>query len=84
MSYWRYDTHTAVGAAWYTARPTCFALRLLNRGARNLVVHIVGLVPASEPEVSAFARQAGPSTERQAFSLYPATVPVSERLSGRC
>ncbi len=46
MAYWRYDTHTPVGAAWYTAG-NLIALRILT-GEPNLVVHIVGLVPASD------------------------------------
>jgi hypothetical protein len=69
MSYWRYDTHTAVGAAWYTAA-NLLALRILT-GQPNLVVHIVGLVPASEAEVTAFAHQAA-LNGAAGFSLYPA------------
>jgi hypothetical protein len=69
MSYWRYDTHSPVGAAWYTAA-NLIALRFLT-GNPNLVVHIVGLVPASTAEVSAFAHQAG-ANGAAGVSLYPA------------
>jgi hypothetical protein len=69
MAYWRYDTHAPVGAAWYTAG-NMVALRFLT-GRPDLVVHIVGLAPASPAEVSAFAHQA--SVDGAAgISLYPA------------
>jgi hypothetical protein len=69
MAYWRYDTHAPVGAAWYTAG-NLVALRFLT-GRPNLVVHIVGLVPASAAEVAAFAHQAG-ANGAAGISLYPA------------
>jgi hypothetical protein len=69
MAYWRYDTHAPVGAAWYTAG-NLVALRFLT-GRPNLVVHIVGLVPASMAEVAAFAHEAGVSGAA-GLSLYPA------------
>jgi len=69
MAYWRYDTHAPVGAAWYTAG-NLVALRFLT-GRPNLVVHIVGLVPASLAEVAAFAQQAG-ANGAAGLSLYPA------------
>ncbi len=69
MAYWRYDTHAPVGAAWYTAG-NLVALRFLT-GRPNLVVHIVGLVPASPAEVAAFAHQAGVNGAA-GVSLYPA------------
>lgn len=69
MAYWRYDTHAPVGAAWYTAG-NLVALRFLT-GRPNLVVHIVGLVPASLAEVAAFAHQAG-ANGAAGLSLYPA------------
>jgi hypothetical protein len=69
MAYWRYDTKTPVGAAWYTAG-NIVALKLLT-GLPNLVVHIVGLVPASAAEVAAFAHQAGIGGAA-GVSLYPA------------
>jgi hypothetical protein len=69
MAYWRYRTSTPVGAAWYTAG-NLVALRFLT-GRPNLVVHIVGLVPASIAEVGAFAREAG-ANGAAGLSLYPA------------
>jgi hypothetical protein len=69
MAYWRYRTGTPVGAAWYTAG-NLVALRFLT-GRPNLVVHIVGLVPASLAEVAAFAREAG-ANGAAGLSLYPA------------
>jgi hypothetical protein len=69
MAYWRYDTHAPVGAAWYTAG-NLVALRFLT-GRPNLVVHIVGLVPASTAEVAAFAHEAG-ANGAAGLSLYPA------------
>jgi hypothetical protein len=69
MAYWRYDTHEPVGAAWYTAG-NMVALRFLT-GRPDLVVHIVGLVPASTAEVAAFAHEAGASGAA-GLSLYPA------------
>ena len=62
MAYWRYDTHAPVGAAWYTAG-NLVALRFLT-GRPDLVVHIVGLVPASTAEVAAFAHEAGANGRR--------------------
>ena len=53
-----------------TPRATCVALRFLT-GRPNLVVHIVGLVPASPAEVAAFAHEAGASGAG-GLSLYPA------------
>jgi hypothetical protein len=69
MAYWRYRTHAPVGAAWYTAG-NLVALRFLT-GRPNLVVHIVGLVPASLAEVAAFAHEAG-ANGAAGVSLYPA------------
>jgi hypothetical protein len=69
MAYWRYDTKTPVGAAWYTIG-NLVALRILT-GDPNLVVHIVGLAPASSAEVAAFANQAG-AGGAAGVSLYPA------------
>jgi hypothetical protein len=69
MAYWRYDTKTPVGAAWYTAG-NLVALRLLT-GNPDLVVHIVGLVPASAAEVAAFAHEAG-AAGAAGLSLFPA------------
>jgi hypothetical protein len=69
MAYWRYDTKTAVGAAWYTAG-NLVALRFLT-GNPNLVVHIVGLAPTTPAEVSAFAKQASVGGAA-GLSLYPA------------
>jgi hypothetical protein len=69
MAYWRYDTHAPVGAAWYTAG-NLVALRYLT-GRPDLVVHIVGLVPASPAEVAAFAHEAGVNGAA-GVSLYPA------------
>jgi len=69
MAYWRYDTHAPVGAAWYTAG-NLIALRFLT-GRPDLVVHIVGLVPASPAEVAAFAHEAGVNGAA-GVSLYPA------------
>jgi hypothetical protein len=69
MAYWRYDTHAPVGAAWYTAG-NMVALHFLT-GRPDLVVHIVGLAPASLAAVSAFAHQA--SVDGAAgISLFPA------------
>jgi hypothetical protein len=69
MAYWRYDTRTPVGAAWYTAG-NLIALRFLT-GRPNLAVHIIGLAPTSMAEVSAFAHQAGVNGA-VGLSLYPA------------
>jgi hypothetical protein len=69
MAYWRYDTKTPVGAAWYTAG-NLVALRLLT-GDPDLVVQIVGLAPASAAEVAAFAHEAG-AGGAAGLSLYPA------------
>jgi hypothetical protein len=69
MAYWRYDTKTPVGAAWYTAA-NMVALRFLTADP-NLVVHIVGLAPASTSEVTQFAHQAG-ANGAAGLSLYPA------------
>jgi hypothetical protein len=69
MAYWRYDTHAPVGAAWYTAG-NLVALRFLT-GRPNLVVHIVGLAPASTAEIAAFAHQAG-ANGAAGVSLFPA------------
>jgi hypothetical protein len=69
MSYWRYDTKTPVGAAWYTAA-NIIALHFLTANP-NLVVHIVGLAPASAPEVAQFAHQAG-ANGAAGLSLFPA------------
>ena len=74
MAYWRYDTHAPVGAAWYTAG-NMVALRFLT-GRPNLVVHIVGLAPASTAEVAAFAHEAGASGAA-GLSLYPAQAVTS-------
>jgi hypothetical protein len=69
MAYWRYDTKTPVGAAWYTAA-NLVALRFLT-GDPDLVVQIVGLAPATAAEVTAFAHQAG-AGGAAGLSLYPA------------
>jgi hypothetical protein len=69
MAYWRYDTKTPVGAAWYTAG-NLLALRILT-GNPNVVVQIIGLAPASTAEVSAFAHQASLGGA-VGLSLYPA------------
>ena len=63
MAYWRYVTNAPVGAAWYTAG-NLLALRLLT-GNPNVVVHIVGLAPASAAEVSQFAHQAAARWRRR-------------------
>jgi hypothetical protein len=75
MAYWRYDTHAPVGAAWYTAG-NMVALRFLT-GRPNLVVHIVGLAPASTAEVAAFAHEAGASGAA-GLSLFPAQSVTSD------
>jgi hypothetical protein len=75
MAYWRYRTHTPVGAAWYTAS-NLVALRFLT-GRPNLVVHMVGLVPASLAEVAAFAKEAG-ANGAAGLSLYPAQGVASD------
>jgi hypothetical protein len=75
MAYWRYDTHAPVGAAWYTAG-NLVALRFLT-GRPNLVVHIVGLAPASTAEVAAFAHEAGASGAA-GLSLFPAQSVTSD------